>query len=717
MAEKGTYTFSSKRRYTKEYGYNLGTKYSVDYNTGTFGYKLEVSPTTSLDNVETTQYLYLPPPSTLSNLLNSGAAFSKLKLSATFTAVSGNTDTPFFYIYAATEEISSNAESGYTALDGMDISANRICSFQANQSGSYSLPSYADTEDSTVIRNALQYGIFIVGLAFSTTDYQALQTLSGSLTVEVEYYTADSPPDIRIMQPSYSGAIAEVTVTDGFQTAWDFIQQAGTPQSGYQIVYKYIPVKNEPLREMTAIISGNASSHFITPDQLPQMRSDQGSGGYNDSVCFYVKGYTQNNTVSSEFDYNTGEYSWRILQLYFPHPYNLYPADQTIMLADEPTELTWQIKFGVEDTGKEVAFTNYPTDFDIEYSSNGGETWDVIASQTTVARHGEVFSYTVPANTFPAGVIIWRVRAYAGGKTIETYESGSFQSRVQASTSSVTCDGKPHPTIGWSSSAQIAYQVRFSDYDSGTIYGVETSHTIPYYYADGTYPVQVRTQASDGTWSDWTELEYVTIKNTAPAGTLTISAVRTRHTVVISWESTAAFAAYILYRNGFPVYIGNAITYTDVAAYGSCDYYVRGISGVNYLQSETVTIDAIPAVDCMYDIQTAQWIPLKYSLQPRVRNYSDTANVVYKSYAGRSYPVAYVDGTKERQANLSYAFKTREEAEQLKSSLGHLVIYKDTAGGRIIGILGAISWSVTKRFAANLTIVQVDFKEDVRYET
>ncbi|MBO5256841.1 MAG: hypothetical protein J6C42_04980, partial [Clostridia bacterium] len=231
---------------------------------------------------------------------------------------------------------------------------------------------------------------------------------------------------------------------------------------------------------------------------------------------------------------------------------------------------------------------------------------------------------------------LWRVRPYMEGIASPNYATGMFYVRVQASTSSVTCDGKPLPTISWTSSAQIAYQVRFADYDSGARYGTATSFTVPYFYADGYYPVQVRTQASDGTWSAWTELEYVQITNTTPSNTVTLTAVPTRHAVVLNWTDSGTAETYIVYRNHIPVYIGTDTTYTDIAANGECTYYVRAIQSKDYSQSGSVTVNAYPKTDCLYDFASMRWIPLKYSLQERSQNYSSSADVIYKKYAGRT---------------------------------------------------------------------------------
>lgn len=701
MSDKTQFVFSSKRTYIKQVDKVAGTNYTIDYSSGGFGYAKAYF--SSSEN-ESTQILYLPPPSISSDVLD--AVLEKLTLKATFGGSNNNTSSPYFSIYAATSDISTKAESGFNTLQN---SGDFITSFKPNQSGSYTLPSTAYSKDKTKIRNALRYGIFIKYSTVVSSNYRAIYALSGSLTADLEYSTSNSPPNVIITSPSYSD-IPEVPITDGYQVEWDYVQPAGTQQSGFQLLFKHYPIANEPLTELTPLYSSANTTHFITPEQMPQMRE------YYGAVALWVKAYINNNTIGSELS-DSGEYGKRDLILYFPRPYELTPSDQAIVLANETIVLKWKIKYSQGADSEPITAQNYPSIFDIEFSGNGGETWEQLDHKAYVTRNNDVYSYNVPPNTFTPGIVQWRVRAYVGDKTIDTYEKAVVTSRVQASTSSVSADGKPRPTISWTASSQVAYQVKFADYDSGAIYSDNTSHTVPYFYADGIYPVQVRTQAANGVWSNWTDIEYVNVKNTVITGRVILSVQNTRHTVNARWSIGGIFEKYILYRNDIPVYIGTQTEYTDIAAHGLCTYYVRAISGVDYVQSETVSVNSIPSTDCLYNMIAGIWIPLKYSYRPQIRSYSEKVNAIYKYYSGRTLPVAYTDQSKERILSASFVFKTRAEADMLKNALGQLVIFKDTRGGRIIGFLDNITWNVGKRFEATIQIVEVDYKEKIPYET
>lgn len=409
------------------------------------------------------------------------------------------------------------------------------------------------------------------------------------------------------------------------------------------------------------------------------------------------------------------DYAKMVLTLKFPACDALSPNGGEIKLENDVIPLSWHVS-AVDG----LAIGVYPTKFDIDYSTNGGESWVSIIKQTAVNGSGGDYTYNVPEGLLPEGIIRWRVRAYAayslsGEYTIDYYGEETFVCKIQAGTSTVTCDGKPQPTIGWTSSAQVAYQVRFADYDSGAVYSAAKTHKIPKIYADGLYPVQVRTQASNGKWSEWTDVKYVQITNSAQSDAVTLTAAVTTHAVALSWVDAGTSAKYIVYRDGMAVYAGTDKTYTDVGANGETKYFVRAVKTTGYYaQSATVVVDATPQNDCMYDADNAAWIPLRYSLSRRVRNYSRSGQVVYKHYAGRTKPIAYNSGYVTRQMSAEYAFKTRDEALRLNNTVGRVMIYKDTRGGVLIGVVDDVRIAVYARiYSAQLTITEVDYNEEV----
>lgn len=518
-----------------------------------------------------------------------------------------------------------------------------------------------------------------------------------SVALTVEYEDTSAKPvltDVKWSSPSVEQLRA--SYTDSLTVSWKYSHEAALSQAQYQVQMRSEQSDWATVAEAVS----SASSVVITPDKFPDP--------YADANPFYIRVRCMSSTLV------WSDWVQMRAALVFPEAYGLSPAGGEIVLAENSIALKWKAR--VEYEGTVLTPSAVPSVFDLQYSVNGGEVWNDLTQAYTASVSDGVYTYTAAAGTFPAGVVIWRVRPRVSGHVYDAWAQESFVVKVQASTSSVTCNGLPNPTVSWASSSQIAYQVRFANYDSGAVYGAATSHVIPYIYADGVYPVQVRTQASDGTWSEWTEIEYVTITNEPVVGTITLTAIRSAHAVTLKWIVIKAWEKYILYRNDVPIYVGTAKEFTDIGATGECRYYVRAMQGNYYGQSSVRVVDATPAVDCMYDMTEEKWIPLKYSSAVRTRSYSETVNAVYRYYAGRRYPAAFVDGTRDRQLNVSYCFKTLADADTVYAALGHTVLYKDTQGRRIIGLFGGMAETVTKRFEHALTIVQTDYTEEVRYE-
>lgn len=511
-------------------------------------------------------------------------------------------------------------------------------------------------------------------------------------------YTNDTVPPVVTLANETGSAMCQ----SGYSIAWTYSQFSDSKQNGVEcdVDNHGTWVQNFKFDSTQQAISGIRGT-TMSAAKYPKISSP--SEDVNVRLrAVSAAGYWSN-------------YATMVLTLKFPVCVPESPAGGENKLGGEDIVLTWSVS-AVDG----LAIGSYPTKYDIDYSTNGGESWISLAKKATIERVAQKYSYTIPANTLPEGVIKWRVRGYvayslSGEYTIDYYGEETFVCKIQAGTSAVTCDGKPQPTIGWTSSAQVAYQVRFADYDSGTVYSAAKTHKIPKIYADGLYPVQVRTQASNGKWSEWTDVKYVQITNSAQSDAVTLTAAVTTHAVALSWVDAGTSAKYIVYRDGMAIYSGTAKTYTDVGANGETKYFVRAVKTTGYYaQSATVVVDATPQNDCMYDADNAVWIPLRYSLSQRVRNYSRLGQVAYKHYAGRTKPIAYNSGYVTRQMSAEYAFKTRDEALRLNNTVGRVMIYKDTRGGVLIGVVDDVRIAVYARiYSAQLTITEVDYNEEV----
>lgn len=298
-----------------------------------------------------------------------------------------------------------------------------------------------------------------------------------------------------------------------------------------------------------------------------------------------------------------------------------------------------------------------------------------------------------------------------------------FVYRTNPTTSSVSCDGKPQPTVSWTSSEQKSYQVRFGDYDSGAVYSSAKSHTVPRFFADGNYPVQVRTQVASGEWSDWSETIYVAITNTPPDDAITLTAERDGDAVKLVWYCmyNATYVQYIVYRNGVPIHKTdggkNMAGFVDNLAVGKSAYFVRGITATkNYYQSETKTVDATPATDLLYDVDAGTYIRLRYTVSsPTAVTYSRQIGVSYQYFAGRTEPVAIVNGGIERSTTQTYGSRTRELADKIDAMTGRTVLFRDTRGGGIYGVIEQVQSVHGRIHSVTFTVMEVYHNERIEY--
>lgn len=636
-------------------------------------------------------YFLLKPPSS-ANISDDYTKISKITLKYTLSGMA-TMDNDVQVRIGALNSFDKSASGMYTAIGNSTVLKTVTVGKRQTVEGEITV-----TTSSQIIK-LMGYGLCARATDESTEEGSVAKYDYCDISVKyVIEYTNDTVPPVVTLANATGSAMCQ----SGYSIAWTYSQFSDSKQNGVEC---------------------DVDNHGTWVQNFKFDSTQQAISGIRGTTMWAAK-YPKISSPSEDINVRLravsaagywSEYATMVLTLKFPVCVPESPAGGENKLGSEDIVLTWSVS-AVDS----LAIGSYPTKYDVDYSTNGGESWISLAKKATIERVAQKYSYTIPANTLPEGVIKWRVRGYvayslSGEYTIDYYGEETFVCKIQAGTSTVTCDGKPQPTIGWTSSAQVAYQVRFADYDSGAVYSTAKSHKVPKIYADGLYPVQVRTQASNGKWSDWTDIKYVQITNSAQSDAVTLTAAVTTHAVALSWADAGTSAKYIVYRDGMAVYAGTAKTYTDVGANGETKYFVRAVKTTGYYaQSATVVVDATPQNDCMYDADNAVWIPLRYSLSQRVRNYSRMGQVVYKHYAGRTKPIAYNSGYVTRQMSAEYAFKTRDEALRLNNTVGRVMIYKDTRGGVLIGVVDDVRIAVYARiYSAQLTITEVDYNEEV----
>ena len=389
------------------------------------------------------------------------------------------------------------------------------------------------------------------------------------------------------------------------------------------------------------------------------------------------------------------------------------PSQASVLVANRDSVISWKYT-------QEFAAAQHYIGITMTDLSTGAVT--VICKKAVrSAENGAVSSYTIPAGTLSVGRIRLTVSVlpeaaadhfadsdavWTSGTTVE------YTVKYAPTASSVTCDGKPVPTVSWTSTAQAAYQVRFGDYDSGVRIGGASEFTVPKIFPDGTYAVSVRTSTAAGEWSDWTEETYVTVSNTALSGTVTASAEVFGGNIRIIWESTVSSPDnFALFRDGALIAVTAGTSFVDRFANGPAVYTVYAVKNGNYLASAPVSFTLRLTTDRISSDDGYTYRSLKYTPSPKSQSDALSENVSYHYFSGRSKPVAVSGGQKERTKQFLYIFRHRAEAEFLQILAGRPVLLKTTRGSVIYGILNDLQ--ITE---ARLTTVSFSVREIYREE-
>ncbi len=311
---------------------------------------------------------------------------------------------------------------------------------------------------------------------------------------------------------------------------------------------------------------------------------------------------------------------------------------------------------------------------------------------------GAATSGTIPANALDPGLYEWYVKVTAteDGDTINGQSEPRYMIvRYDSSTSSVTCDGKPQPTVSWESTWQAAFQIEFNGEKFKPIYSAATSYKLPLVYDDGVYPVRLRILDSEGNWTEWTEPIYADIHNTPPtSGTLTLTTHIETGVAALNWTLTDATAAfYTIHRDGVQIYAGNETSYVDLRGCGKCEYTVRAMMSDSNCIAAKKTITVLPPSDLFIleseDGLISRLLVRHHPSRPS-RRIDITPDTEFRHFAGRVFPVAVSEGHKTRGISGTAMFKTAAEAERLMALAGKTLIYKDRNGNSIFGVMTGV---------------------------
>lgn len=368
---------------------------------------------------------------------------------------------------------------------------------------------------------------------------------------------------------------------------------------------------------------------------------------------------------------------------------------------NEPIVFRWDVE---NDSG------SIQTASELEYSQDDGTTWTALATISGSAK-----TYTAAANTFSAGTVKWRVRAYNIDSVAGSWSTASFVAIAAPAAPTVQSDAVPFATITWQSSGQEAYQIEIDGKDLGSFFGGGKTYTLKTPLEDGSHVVRVRVQNLYGLWSEYGSAEF-SVAN-VPGEAVTLGA-EFGADAALFWNTSEATGDFLIFRDEALIGHTARLYFTDRFVLGEHSYAViNRLPSGNYSRSNTVTGRLCVRRPTVAALDGGEWIELKYSEKsmPEQRfTWSRTHSL--RHVAGAKWPVLEVSPFEDLSGTYDAAFLCSRAAAKFRALRGEVVIMKSREGKVVIGALVNVSEVVNAFYLSmQFTIEQIaweDFVDD-----
>ena len=326
-----------------------------------------------------------------------------------------------------------------------------------------------------------------------------------------------------------------------------------------------------------------------------------------------------------------------------------------------------------------------PTKTDLQISTDGS-TWSDLATVT-----GGASSYAVAADTFTAGSVYWRARAYNRDNVAGSWSAAvSFIAIAAPPAPTVLCNGAPFATITWRGTGQQAYRVTVDSTVYGPFFGTEKSFTLRDYLADGAHSVSVEIQGNYGLWSAPGNYDF-TVEN-VPGAAVALS-VRFGIDAELSWTTESVVDDFLIYRDGVQIGHTNGERFIDRLSLGKRSFsVVNRLPDGNYTRSNVVT-----GMLCLEGVAIAafsggDWVYLPLSdKSDREQAYTSSRGYSLRHITGAKLPFLEISPFEDREGSYDCAFRCEEQAAPLLALLGRPVIVKARGKNVLVGPFASVN--------------------------
>lgn len=315
-----------------------------------------------------------------------------------------------------------------------------------------------------------------------------------------------------------------------------------------------------------------------------------------------------------------------------------------------------------------------------EWKKSSDNSWTSLFDESS-----PITFYDVPANTFTAGSIDWRVEAYNIDGTVGTWESASFVSvAAPLPVAGLAATAVPLTTVTWQTSEQQAYQVSvdgevvkraFGD----NVYSWQADNPLE----DGLHTISVIIQGQYGLWSQPSTVT-INVQNT-PDDTITLTGTFGIDAIL---RSDADETMYV-YRDGVLIGKTNSDSFIDRLAIGQHSYYVEEhlVDG-NYNRSNTVSGEISVDYNMIGLLYGDDWMSLKLSEKSAgEQTFSFSKQYSTMHVSGAVYPVLELGEYEDLVGGYDCAFNDLDQAKQFESFRGKPVILKSRGGNILFGAI------------------------------
>lgn len=338
--------------------------------------------------------------------------------------------------------------------------------------------------------------------------------------------------------------------------------------------------------------------------------------------------------------------------------------------------------------------------------------WHVLLDTTD-----PVTEYTVPADTYEAGPVEWRVQAYnRDGAAGPAGEASFVVLRAPEPPDGLTATAVPQTTIHWQATGQEAYEITIDGEVVASAYGPATytwQQLIP--LEDGPHQIRVRIQGSFGLWSNYAETSILVAN--VPEGTLTMAGTFDTDALLQIAETVDADTEIQWYRDG--VRIGRTVgrdSFTDRFALGTHSYYAEiwGADG-NYTRSNTVTGTMSTGSPMIAAASGGAWLSLRLSASSRGEqtfNWSRESALTHVS--GAVFPALDLAPYEDLSGSYDCAFRDPAEAKAFEALRGKVVVLKSRNGHVLVGGFTQFRRRVTVFYTSyTFSLQQIDWEDFV----